>query len=225
MFLLATAMAACITHTSVHRKNQFIVAKQLLANLNAATLFVQEWLQRPQQIGAILPSSKNLAAAMADWLPADPDEFVLELGPGTGSVTQALFERGLRQDRLIAIEQSPKMAELLRSRFPRAHIIEGDAWELDTLLVKHLRHVERVGTVLSSLPLRNFSAAEAGSLAQKICRVLKPEGRWVQYSYHLGNGHPNGACQFELRNTDVVWWNLPPARVNVYEKPAACRAA
>src|ERR1700761_8652533 len=110
---------------------------QFLAKLNSTTIFLQELVNCPRQVGAILPSSKKLAVAMARWLPPQPDAYALELGPGTGVVTEALIERGLREDRLIAIEKSPKMADHLRSRFPRATIITGDAFELDQLLAEH----------------------------------------------------------------------------------------
>ena len=61
---------------------------------------------------------------------------MLELGPGTGAVTEALLKRGLREDRLVAIERNPNLAQLLRETFPRAQIITGDAWELDDLLAQ-----------------------------------------------------------------------------------------
>ena len=48
------------------------------------------------------------------------------------------------------------MADLLRSRFPKAKIITGDAFKLDELLHRHARHVDNVGAVFCSLPLRNF---------------------------------------------------------------------
>src|SRR5258708_12969765 len=101
---------------------------QLLAKLSATTLFLQELVSSPREVGAILPSSKNLAVAMARWLPLDPNCHALELGPGTGVVTQALLDRGLREDHLIAIEQSPKMADHLPTRFPKANIITGHAF-------------------------------------------------------------------------------------------------
>lgn len=199
------------------------MTKQLRANLSATTLFLQEWLQCPQQIGAILPSSKNLASAMANWLPADPEAFVLELGPGTGVVTRALIERGLRQDRLVAIEQSSKLAGLLRERFPRAHIITGDACQLDQLLKKHVHGLSAVGAVISSLPLRNFPAEVAACLAAKIRGILRPGGKWVQYTYHLHSKRSKGTDAFELLASDVVWWNVPPARVCVYQKQVAAQ--
>jgi phospholipid N-methyltransferase len=195
-----------------------LVARQLRANLSSTTLFLQELLLSPQQIGAVLPSSRNLAGAMADWLPEDPDTFVLELGPGTGAVTEVLLGRGLRQDRLVAIEKSPRLANLLREKFPRARIITGDACQLDKLLRKHSRNTAQVGAVISSLPLRMFSREAAAGIAKKIRSILQPAGLWVQYSYYLGSRHPRAAEQFELLTSDVVWRNLPPARINVYQK-------
>src|SRR6185369_6472295 len=121
------------------------------ARLSATTLFLQEWVNDPRQIGAIAPSSKNLAAAMARWLPFEPYSYVLELGPGTGVVTQALLERGHAPDRLVVIEKSPKMAEHLREQFPTTHVITGDALDLDELLKKQINRWNNIAVVFSSL--------------------------------------------------------------------------
>jgi phosphatidylethanolamine/phosphatidyl-N-methylethanolamine N-methyltransferase len=191
---------------------------QLLARLNATGLFLQEWLSCPREIGAILPSSKNLSFAMARWLPSDPDAHILELGPGTGSVTEALLARGLRRDRLIAIERSPKMADLLRVRFPGCHIITGDAFQLDDLVKQHVPQASHISAVFSSLPLLNFEPETADNLARKIRALLAPGGKLVQYSYHIGNKQPKAAAHFRQVAATRVWFNVPPARVNVYEK-------
>ena len=194
------------------------MAKKLIAALTDSTLFLQEWLANPQRTGSVAPSSRQLAAAMAHWLPANPDSFVLELGPGTGAVTEALIKRGLREDRLVAIERNPKMARLLREKFPRAQIINGDAWHLDHLLRSRREPIESVGAVISSLPLLNFPPDEAEALTQKIRAVLEPDGNWVQYSYHLGKQQVRGAASFKLRASKIVWLNFPPARVSVFKK-------
>src|SRR5580698_3568480 len=99
------------------------LAKKFLTSITDTVLFMQEWLANPQGIGAVAPSSRNLAEAMAQWLPSDPESHVLELGPGTGVVTEALLRRGLRQERLVAIEQNSNMTRMLREKFPRAQII------------------------------------------------------------------------------------------------------
>ena len=194
------------------------MAKRLLATLSDTTLFLQEWLANPKRTGSVVPSSKRLAAAMARWLPANPESYVLELGPGTGIVTEALLQHGLREEKLVAIEQNPKMASLLHERFPRANIIVGDAWHLDDLLRDRLQPIESVGAVISSLPLLNFSEEQAEALAQKIRDVLEPQGNWVQFTYRIHRLRPRGAASFRLHASKIVWLNLPPARVSVFRK-------
>ena len=194
------------------------MAKRLLATLSDTTLFLQEWLVNPQRTGSVVPSSRQLAAAMARWLPRNPESFVLELGPGTGAVTAALLKRGLREDRLIAIDNNPNLTKLLRKRFPQAQIITGDAWHMDTLLGSLRVPVESVGAVISSLPLLNFPVDQAEALAQKIRDVLEPQGNWVQYSYRIDKLRPRGASRFRLHASKIVWLNFPPARVSVFRK-------
>jgi len=192
------------------------MAKKLIATLTDTTLFLQEWLANPKRTGSIVPSSKRLAAAMARWLPDNPEGFVLELGPGTGVVTETLIQNGLNEEKLVAIEHNAKLARLLREKFPRAHIITGDAWHLDVLLRN--RQIDNVSAVISSLPLLNFPVKETEALAEKIRAVLEPQGHWVQFTYRIHKLRPRGAARFRLHTSKIVWLNLPPARVSVFRK-------
>lgn len=194
------------------------MARKIIAALADSTVFLREWIANPQHTGSVMPSSPLLASAMARWLPRDPESYVLELGPGTGAVTDALLKRGLREDRLVAIENNPNLAKLLQKKYPRALIIAGDAWHLDTLLAGLPEPVKSVGAVISSLPLLNFSKEQAAGLAQKIRFILDPRGRWVQYSYHIIKDRSRGAEDFRLVASKIVWWNFPPARVHVFQK-------
>jgi phosphatidylethanolamine/phosphatidyl-N-methylethanolamine N-methyltransferase len=194
------------------------MSKKLITAFSDTTLFLREWIVNPQRTGAVAPSSPQLAAAMARWLPRDPDSYVLELGPGTGAVTDALFKHGLREDRLVAIERNPTLAKLLRKRFPSAHIIAGDAWQLDALLLELPQPVKSVGAIISSLPLVNFKVEEAEALGQKIRNVLEPQGTWVQYTYQIHKRRSRGSSTFKLRASKIVWFNIPPARVSVFQK-------
>ncbi|MDR3458657.1 MAG: methyltransferase domain-containing protein [Verrucomicrobiae bacterium] len=194
------------------------MAKKLIAALTDSTVFLREWMVNPQRTGSVAPSSPKLGAAMARWLPRDPESFVLELGPGTGAVTGALIKRGLREDRLIAIEHNANLAKHLRKRFPRAHIIAGDAWELDRLLNDLPEPVTSVGAVISSLPLLNFPKEKAEELVEKIRAVLDPRGRYVQYTYRIGKDRTRGSTDFRMIASQIVWLNFPPARVSVFQK-------
>ena len=190
----------------------------LLTKLADTRLLFEEWLNAPKRIGAVAPSSKRLAAAMAAWVPRETKGVVLELGSGTGAVTEALLAHGIEQERLVAVENTPVLAELLRGRFPRVQVIEGDARSLRRLLHQHLPEHQPVATVVSSLPLRHFSPEDAASLARQIRELLPDAGRWIQFTYHIGNGKPPGDAPFKVRHSDVIWLNVPPARVLVYEK-------
>lgn len=192
------------------------IAKRLLTTLTDTTLFIQEMIANPQGVGAVAPSSRQLAAAMSQWLPCNPDSYVLELGPGTGVVTESLLARGLRQERLVAIEQNSKMADMLREKFPRAQIITGDAWKMDDLLLRRREPIEKVGAVISSLPLLNFSPEDAERLGDKIRAILEPDGKWVQFTYRIHKKHPRGTTSFQLHSTKIIWFNIPPARVSAF---------
>ena len=176
--------------------------RKLIAALSDSTVFLREWLANPQRTGSVAPSSPQLGAAMARWLPKNRESFVLELGPGTGAVTDALLKHGLREDRLVAIEHNSTLARLLQKKYPRAHIISGDAWDLDKLLANLPQPVESVGAVISSLPLLNFPKKQADALAKKIRTILEPRGRWVQYSYHLIKDRSRGADDFRLAKSE-----------------------
>src|SRR5215468_9395045 len=96
--------------------------------------FIRSWLNKPLAIGAVKPSGRVLARTMAHYVDPDSDGPVVELGPGTGPVTQALIARGVDPSRLILVEFDSAFCALLRARFPRATVIQGDAYALRRLL-------------------------------------------------------------------------------------------
>ena len=96
--------------------------------------FLRALVTRPKNIGAIVPSSRALARAIAAQIdPVRPGP-VLELGPGTGVVTEALLERGLAGERLTLVEYDAEMAACLARRFRAVEVIEGDAFDLGRTL-------------------------------------------------------------------------------------------
>lgn len=142
---------------------------------------------------------------------------VVELGAGTGVVTEALLARGIPPQRLIAIERSPALANLLRERFPEVRVVCGDAAELGTLLQDAGAEARRVN-VVSSLPLRSLPPSQVRAILGEIAQVLRAGGHWIQYTYALAQrAVPLG---FQRCSSAFVWRNLPPARVDVF----ACAA-
>ena len=57
---------------------------------------------------------------------------MVELGPGTGAITNALVEHGIDQKRLVLVEYNPGFCALLRDRYPQAKVVltvrDPDQW-------------------------------------------------------------------------------------------------
>ncbi|MBV8979196.1 MAG: methyltransferase domain-containing protein [Alphaproteobacteria bacterium] len=175
--------------------------------------FLKALATRPRHVGAIAPSGPFLARAMAAQVDANAAGPVLELGPGTGVVTEALIARGIAPGRITAVEYDPEFAALVQRRFPGATVICGDAFDLDKTLSAH--PMAPLAAAVSSLPLVNFPRALRSKVLHDVFARLEPGAPFVQFSYRLGPPlpPPDGIA---LRKAAVIWLNLPPARVWVY---------
>lgn len=174
--------------------------------------FLRALITRPRSMGAVLPSGPALAAAMARQITAAGP--VLELGPGTGVITAAILEHGIPPESLTCVEYDSAFAAHLRARFPRVHVVTGDAFHLDnSLAVPH----ELFAAVLSGLPLLNFPLIARRRLVNGALARLAPGGVLVQFSYgpNAPVAPPPG---FGVSRAATVWANVPPARVWVYRQ-------
>jgi phosphatidylethanolamine/phosphatidyl-N-methylethanolamine N-methyltransferase len=184
---------------------------ELLDNLR----FLRAVLARPKNVGAIMPSSRALARAIAARLdPADPGP-VLELGPGTGVITEAILERGIAPERLTLVEYDAEMAAGLARRFSAVRVIQGDAFDLPRTLGPFL--AQAYSGIVSGLPLLNFPPARRRAYVEGVCRLLGPGAPFLQFSYGVSApvAPPPG---FGVTRAALVWANLPPARVWLYRK-------
>ncbi len=185
-----------------------------LAKIRRWFVFAREAFANPREIGAVIPSSPNLARRMARLVPADHPGLVVELGAGTGVVTKALLDRGIAPHRLFAIELSPSLAGLLRTRFHDAQVLCGDAANLRRLLRRAGADCQSAPvTIVSSLPLRSLPAPKVQAIVREIGALIRPSGRWIQYTYALA--HRRFPTGFHRSQSSFVWGNIPPARVDV----------
>ena len=182
--------------------------------------FLKNWLDKPLVTGAVAPSGPALSRLMASHVDIDVPGLVVELGPGTGVVTQALIERGVEASRIAAIEYNPDFCTLLRQRFPGVHFAHGDAYRMKHSLGDLLAGAEKpVAAVISSLPLFTRPLPERLRLLDE-CFEMMPAGcPFIQFSYALVPPVPHGSGRFEIERTGWVVMNLPPARVWIYRRP------
>jgi phosphatidylethanolamine/phosphatidyl-N-methylethanolamine N-methyltransferase len=189
--------------------------KKIRANLNklrlpAEGLFLARWLAAPHKIGALTPASRYLARAMAEQImPADG--LVIELGAGTGSVTQALLAAGLPRENLIVVESDPAFYLLLKKRFPGLKVLRGDAARLRALLAP--LGIDRVAAMVSSLPLLSMPGPLRQRIVEECFALLAEDGALIQYTY--GAFSPLRRRKSGLRGeiAERVWRNFPPAVV------------
>lgn len=185
------------------------------------SLFLRELVAQPGSVGAICASSPRLATCMAAWVDPRAEGWVVELGGGTGVITKALLARGVAPERLVVVEQSERLARLLRQRFPQARVVQGDAAELPALLARLAPAPVRVACVVSGLPLLSIPDPARSRILRAGAAVLAPGGQLLQFTYALHGASPWQQAGLASLHRQRVLANLPPARIDVLAKPAA----
>ena len=180
--------------------------------------FFRSWVDAPGLTGAVSPSGRFLARAMARCVDPDAPGLVVELGPGTGPVTEALLERGVAPEKLLLVEYSAAFCDLLRARFPGVRVVQGDAYRLAATL----RDIDApIGAIVSGLPLLNKPERERTALLDEAFSLMGPDGLFVQFTYSMASPVPlprNRRAKYFGEAEGPVWLNLPPARVWRYRR-------
>jgi phosphatidylethanolamine/phosphatidyl-N-methylethanolamine N-methyltransferase len=175
--------------------------------------FIGSWIKKPLAVGAVTPSSKPLARTMAQYVDPDATGPVIELGPGTGPITEALIEHGVAESRLVLVEFNPTFCQLLRERFPEATIVQADAYRLRDALSHYARH--EAAAIVSGLPLMTKPLRMRMRLLREALAFLGPQSPFVQFTYAVVPPIPKLAG-VKVEASERIWRNMPPARVWVY---------
>jgi phosphatidylethanolamine/phosphatidyl-N-methylethanolamine N-methyltransferase len=178
--------------------------------------FLRSWIEKPLHVGAVMPSGKLLARTMAQYVDAHSTGPVVELGPGTGAITNALIEHGVDQKRLVLVEYNPSFCALLRDRYPHARVVQGDAYTLRDTLWNVLS--VRADAVVSGLPLVTKPMLTRVRLIRDAFAALAPGAPFVQFTYSVVPPIPKSLPGVSTEASERIWMNLPPARVWVYRK-------
>jgi phosphatidylethanolamine/phosphatidyl-N-methylethanolamine N-methyltransferase len=178
--------------------------------------FLRSWIEKPLHMGAVMPSGRVLARTMAQYVNIDSSEPVVELGPGTGAITNALIEHGVDQKRLVLVEYNPGFCALLRDRYPHARVVQGDAYALRDSLWNVLS--VPASAVVSGLPLVTKPMLTRLKLIRDAFVALAPGAPFVQFTYSVAPPIPKSLPGVSTEASERIWMNLPPARVWVYRK-------
>src|SRR3984885_13116181 len=172
--------------------------------------FIRSWIERPLTVGAVTPSGKILARTMARYVDPNSTGPVVELGPGTGPVTEALVEAGVDPSRLVLVEFNPSFCKILRSRYPDATLVQGDAYSMRRLLETLL--LPPAAAVVSGLPLVTKPIRARLRLIRDALDLMVPGAPFVQFTYSVAAPLPKRLGGFSVEASERIWVNLPPAR-------------
>jgi phosphatidylethanolamine/phosphatidyl-N-methylethanolamine N-methyltransferase len=178
--------------------------------------FFKSWMEKPLAIGSVTPSGKALARTMASYIDPNISGPIVELGPGTGPVTEALVAQGIDPSRLVLVEFDPTFCRLLRQRYPTALVVQGDAYGLKRLLDTLLR--EPAAAVVSGLPLFTKPLKTRLRLLYEAFGLMAPGAPFVQFTYAAYSPIPRALDRVKAQASERIWTNIPPARVWVYRK-------
>jgi phospholipid N-methyltransferase len=150
--------------------------------------FFRECRRQFRSTGAILPSTRFLARALVSELrkPREPGR-ILEVGPGTGSVTKEILRHLKPQDRLDLVEINARFVHLLHERFEREWQFRFYREQVKIIhsAVEALPGEGVYDFIVSGLPLNNFPVATVRTIFRAYGRLLKPGGTLTYYDYLL----------------------------------------
>ncbi|WP_433223286.1 class I SAM-dependent methyltransferase [Dactylosporangium sp. CS-047395] len=186
-----------------------------------------EFLRRPLTTGAIAASSPALARRMTDGLGLERARTVVELGPGTGVVTDAILGRVAPGTLVVAVELNGRLAGRLIRRYHGrpVEIVHGSAADLARLVSGP------VDAVVSGLPWTVMAAPVRARILDAVTAVLAPDGCFATFAYAHAAWTPPArrfAGELERRfaattTSRLVWGNLPPAFVHRAAGPLPVR--
>lgn len=191
-------------------------ANTILERVKANTRFIKNWVDAPMTTGAIAPSGSRLAKKMASFVPLDSGLPVLEIGPGTGSVTRALLDYGVLPENLTALEYNTEFCEHIKTHFPEIRVIQGDAYSLTNTLQNAFGIVPKFAAIISSLPLLTRPKEDRDRLLFESLTHLAKGAPYIQFSYGL-TPPVETTAEVSLVKSSWILRNIPPARVFVYQ--------
>jgi len=188
------------------------VAQSPLARRQVANwIYFRRFLKHPARLASLTPSSQALGRLVAQQVRRGPDEFVVELGCGTGAITRGLLAAGVPPDRLIAVDLDAELLAILRSEFPDIHALECDAAQLSRYLPPAV--IGKVGTVICGIPVSLLSREEQRALIDEIFALMPPGRRFLAYTHRQTSPLPRRDLELRGERLAHTLRNLPPASV------------
>ena len=145
---------------------------------------------------------------------------VLELGAGSGQVTQAVVDAGWPAEEIVVVERDADLCRTLERRFHGLAVLHGDALNVDRVLSG--AGVSSVAVVVSGLPMRAISPQAAAHCYSSAFRLMPAGGTIIQYTYGFKPPvHPDDILKLAADFVGREWRNVPPMGIWRYRRTEA----
>jgi phospholipid N-methyltransferase len=185
--------------------------------MNENLQFLQAFLKNPLKVGAIAPSSPELAAEMLQGIEPDEDNIVLELGVGTGAITRFLEGVIPNKDSYLGLELDSDLVSSLNRKFPDLTIICGNAAE--AYAIHRNSGLGKVRYLVCCLPFVSLPKEVSESVLSEIEKFMDEGCELRIFQYAHGYFLPPAIKLREFlkdrygksRRSPLVLKNVPPA--------------
>lgn len=191
-------------------------AKLRRALIDGRSIFFQEFLKHPLEIGSIIPSSRFLERRVVQTAGVRSARTIVELGPGTGGTTRAILRAMAPHAKLLTIEINPNFHALVSSMADDRLIAHfGSARGLKEIL--QMYGLSAPEAVISGIPFSTMRNGLGSQIMEAITSALAPDGCFVAYQV---SKQVASVCQPFLGSgrMEVELFNIPPVRVYRWEK-------
>jgi phospholipid N-methyltransferase len=179
--------------------------------------FLQGFIKKPMSVGAIAPSSPELALKMIEDVKADENNVVLEIGCGTGAITKYLQELIPNKKSYIGIEIERNFVENLNKDLPNLNIVCGDARNASEIISEY--ELGKVSYIISGLPFVVLPKEVSEGILDEVDKLMEKGCLFRTFQYAHGyNLSP--AKKFRQRlnerygtveKSSLILKNIPPA--------------
>jgi phospholipid N-methyltransferase len=185
--------------------------------MNENLQFLQAFLKNPMKVGAIAPSSPELAAEMLHGIHPDDHNIVLELGVGTGAITKFLRDAIPSRESYLGIELDGDLVRTLNKNFPDMNIIQGNAAECHT--IHENLGLGKVRYLICCLPFVSLPKEVSDDVLAEIAKFMDEGCELRIFQYAHGYFLPPAIKLREFlknrygksRRSPLVLKNVPPA--------------
>jgi len=185
--------------------------------MNENIEFLQAFLKNPAKVGAIAPSSPELAQKMIEDIAPDENNIILELGVGTGAITKFAQEIVLNDASYLGIELDKDLVKNLKKNYPELKIVRGNA--CDAFSIHQKSGLGKVGFIICCLPFVSIPNDVGEKILTEVDRFMENGCTFRTFQYAHGYYFPSAIKLREhMRNrygkaqrSSMIMKNVPPA--------------